>query len=86
MMKKGRKKQHLQPFLHHSPPSFFLFQRFFLQSFCQSISTFLYFVLFLKKDSSSIHELQRGALIDKTDDLEIFMKGIDYSYYYEQND
>ena len=26
-----------------------------------------------------------GALTDKIDDREIFMKGIDYSYYYEEN-
>ena len=37
-------------------------------------------------DSSRIRELLRGALTDKIDDREIFMKGIDYSYYYEQND
>ena len=27
-----------------------------------------------------------GAMTDKIDDREIFMKGIDYSYYYEQED
>jgi len=37
-------------------------------------------------DSSRIRELLRGALTDKIDDREIFMKGIDYSYYYEQED
>lgn len=37
-------------------------------------------------DSSRIHELLRGALTDRIDDQEIFMKGIDYSYYYEQED
>lgn len=37
-------------------------------------------------DSSRIHELLQGALTDKIDDREIFMKGIDYSYYYEQTD
>lgn len=37
-------------------------------------------------DSTRIHELLKGALTDKIDDREIFMKGIDYSYYYEQND
>ena len=26
-----------------------------------------------------------GALTDKIDDRAIFMKGIDYSYYYEEN-
>ena len=35
-------------------------------------------------DSSRIHELLKGAMTDKIDDREIFMKGIDYSYYYEQ--
>ena len=37
-------------------------------------------------DSSKIRELLRGALTDKIDDREIFMKGIGYSYYYEQTD
>ena len=37
-------------------------------------------------DSSAIRELLRGAMTDKIHDREIFMKGIDYSYYYEQND
>jgi cell filamentation protein len=37
-------------------------------------------------DSSRIHELLQGALTDMIDDREIFMKGIDYSYYYEQED
>ena len=35
-------------------------------------------------DSTAIRELLAGALTDKIDDREIFMKGIDYSYYYEQ--
>ena len=35
-------------------------------------------------DSTSIHNLLRGALTDKINDRETFMKGIDYSYYYEQ--
>ena len=35
-------------------------------------------------DSSSIRSLLRGALTDKIHDRETFMKGIDYSYYYEQ--
>ena len=35
-------------------------------------------------DASAIKALLRGALTDKIDDREIFMKGIDYSYYYEQ--
>ena len=37
-------------------------------------------------DSSRIHDLLKGALTDKIDDREIFMKGIDYSYYYEQEE
>lgn len=36
-------------------------------------------------DSTAIRQLLAGALTDKIDDREIFMKGIDYSYYYEQN-
>ena len=35
-------------------------------------------------DSSRIRMLLKQALTDKIDDREIFMKGIDYSYYYEQ--
>ena len=37
-------------------------------------------------DISCIRELLKGALTDKIDDREIFMKGIDYSYYYEQEE
>ena len=37
-------------------------------------------------DSSSIRVLLQQALTDKIEDREIFMKGIDYSYYYEQED
>ena len=37
-------------------------------------------------DARHIKELLRGALTDRIDDREIFMKGIDYSYYYEQED
>ena len=33
-----------------------------------------------------IRELIADALTDKINDREMFMKGIDYSYYYEQND
>ncbi len=35
-------------------------------------------------DSSLIRQLLTGALTDKIDDRELFMKGIDYSYYYEE--
>ena len=37
-------------------------------------------------DSTRIHELLKSALTNKIDDREIFMKGIDYSYYYEQEE
>ena len=37
-------------------------------------------------DSSKVHALLKQAMTDKIDDREIFMKGIDYSYYYEQED
>ena len=39
-----------------------------------------------KADVLDIKALLRGALTDQIDDREIFMKGIDYSYYYEQED
>ena len=35
-------------------------------------------------DPAKIKELLRNALTDKIDDREMFMKGIDYSYYYEE--
>ena len=37
-------------------------------------------------DSTGIKALLQGALTDKIDDRELFMKGIDYSYYYEQEE
>ncbi len=37
-------------------------------------------------DHTDILALIQGALTDKVADREIFMKGIDYSYYYEEND
>ena len=37
-------------------------------------------------DASAIKALLQGAMTDRIDDREIFMKGIDYSYYYEQED
>ena len=37
-------------------------------------------------DSTHIKALVLPALTTKIDDREMFMKGIDYSYYYEQND
>ena len=35
-------------------------------------------------NSSRIKDLLKSALTDKINDREIFMKGIDYSYYYEE--
>ena len=37
-------------------------------------------------DPAPIKALLSGALTDKIDDRETFMKGIDYSYYYEQSE
>jgi cell filamentation protein len=37
-------------------------------------------------DARVIKSLLQQAMTDKIDDREIFMKGIDYSYYYEQED
>lgn len=37
-------------------------------------------------DVSTIKALLQGAMTNRIDDREIFMKGIDYSYYYEQED
>ena len=37
-------------------------------------------------DATTIKFLLQGALTDRIYDREIFMKGIDYSYYYEQED
>ena len=37
-------------------------------------------------DSTAIKALLQGAMTDRIDDREIFMKGIDYSYYYEQSE
>ncbi|NCC98531.1 MAG: cell filamentation protein Fic [Bacteroidia bacterium] len=37
-------------------------------------------------DATCIKTLLNGALTDKINDREIFMKGIDYSYYYEQEE
>ena len=37
-------------------------------------------------DDTEIRSLLRNALTDRIDDRELLMKGIDYSYYYEQND
>ena len=37
-------------------------------------------------DSTPIKQLLKAALTDKINDRETFMKGIDYSYYYEQEE
>ena len=37
-------------------------------------------------DLSKIFELIRGTLTDEIEDLEMILKGIDYSYYYETED
>jgi cell filamentation protein len=37
-------------------------------------------------DATRIKSLLKGALTDKINDREVFMKGVDYSYYYEQED
>ena len=37
-------------------------------------------------DARAIKSLLQGAMTDRIDDREIFMKGIDYSYYYEQEE
>lgn len=37
-------------------------------------------------DDSAIRELLKSALTDKINDREMFMKGIDYSYYYEESE
>lgn len=37
-------------------------------------------------DPTMLHRLLQNALTDKVDDRETFMKGIDYSYYYEQEE
>jgi cell filamentation protein len=36
--------------------------------------------------SSVLKILLKNALTTKINDRELFMKGIDYSYYYEEND
>jgi cell filamentation protein len=38
------------------------------------------------RDSADIKALIKASLTDKIDDREVFMKGVDYSYYYERED
>ena len=51
-----------------------------------SKSDYLNAMIESEMNSSRIHELLHNALTDRIDDREIFMKGIDYSYYYEQEE
>jgi cell filamentation protein len=37
-------------------------------------------------DSTPLNRLIENALTDQIDSRAMFMKGIDYSYYYEEND
>ena len=37
-------------------------------------------------DGTDIKILLKQALTDKINDREIYMKGVDYSYYYEQDE
>lgn len=36
-------------------------------------------------DSNTLKKLLNNALTNQIDNREMFMKGIDYSYYYEEN-
>lgn len=47
---------------------------------------YLYAMRLSTTDASRIKALLRGALTDDITSREMFMKGIDYSYYYEQED
>jgi len=47
---------------------------------------YLQAMTFSVSDSARIRELIGNALTDQIDDREMFMKGIDYSYYYEEAD
>ena len=43
----------------------------------------------MKQSTTDVHPIKsllQGAMTDRINDREIFMKGIDYSYYYEQED
>jgi cell filamentation protein len=37
-------------------------------------------------DSNTLKTILKNALTKKINDREMFLKGIDYSYYYEEND
>ena len=47
-------------------------------------SDYLNAIMKSHSNSDKIRELLKNAPTDKIDDREIFMKGIDYSYYYEE--
>lgn len=47
---------------------------------------YLYAMRISVSDDTAIRRLLNGALTDEIDSREMFMKGIDYSYYYEQED
>lgn len=47
---------------------------------------YLHAMIESQTDSTKIRTLLKQAMTDKINDREIFMKGIDYSYYYEQED
>ena len=47
---------------------------------------YLYAMIRSAVDASAIRRLLRNALTDQINDRELFMKGIDYSYYYEQSE
>ena len=52
---------------------------------CQELSSqYLLAMRLSVTDSTTIKYLLIGALTGKIDDRETFMKGIDYSYYYEE--
>ena len=48
--------------------------------------SYLYAMRMSTTNSLPIRQLLQGAMTDRIDDREIFMKGIDYSYYYEELD
>lgn len=52
----------------------------------QQAMDFLDAMIASQTNSSRIRKLLKSALTNRIDDREIFMKGIDYSYYYEQEE
>ena len=49
-------------------------------------STRIWLDLILKKNLKQCVDWSKIAKTDKINDREVFMKGVDYSYYYEQED